>query len=243
MSRSTAQERLRGYDEALRKSGLRDAPDLVVRAGHTIEHGFAATEQLLAMPAGARPDAILYASDTMALAGLRRLLDTGMRVPEDIAVAGYGDIPFAALSEPPLTTVRVHKEQIGTLAAQMLEQIIAEYGTPAGGHRSRGGARDPRLYRGPVASLAETMKSGASVRADPTIWRSWRSTTASGWAQPSRPAPVSHRAHHPAPSLWTTSGSVPVASSRPPRATRCPGWSADRRAAVPNRGNRRCTHR
>ena len=120
-----AQERLRGYHEALRDFGLRDAPDLVVRAGHTIEHGFA-TEQLLAMPAGARPDAILYASDTMALAGLRRLLDAGVRVPEDVAVAGYGDIPFAALSEPPLTTVRVHKEQIGTLTAQMLEQIIAD---------------------------------------------------------------------------------------------------------------------
>lgn len=118
-------ERLRGYKETLRDAGVALDPTLLIYAGHTIEHGTAATEQLLTLAPRQRPDAIMYASDAMALAGLRRLLDAGVRVPDDIAVTGYGDIAFAALTEPPLTTVRVHKEQIGILAAQVLERMIA----------------------------------------------------------------------------------------------------------------------
>lgn len=120
-----AQARLAGYQEALRAHGIPPVEALIVQGEFTIEGGAAATDQLLALPPAQRPDAIFYASDTMALAGLHRLHAAGVRIPDDMAVAGYGNITFAAISEPPLTTVRVGKQQLGLRAVQLLQQMIA----------------------------------------------------------------------------------------------------------------------
>ncbi|HZQ98106.1 MAG TPA: LacI family DNA-binding transcriptional regulator [Chloroflexota bacterium] len=122
-------ERLRGFREAMRDTG--QSADLVLRGAFTLDGGAAATVEMLAQPAGRRPDAIFYASDAMALAGMRRLREAGVRVPDDVAVVGYGDIAFAAIAEPPLTTVRVHQEQIGLLAARLLEQMVGGGPRPA----------------------------------------------------------------------------------------------------------------
>jgi DNA-binding LacI/PurR family transcriptional regulator len=115
-------ERLRGFRDGMREADL--SADLVVRGAFTIDGGMAATRELLRLPPERRPDAVFYASDSMALAGMRVLLDAGVRVPDDVAVVGYGDISFAAIAEPPLTTVRVHQEQIGMMAGRLLEQMV-----------------------------------------------------------------------------------------------------------------------
>lgn len=119
-----AQARLAGYQEALRAHGVPLRQELIVQGDFTIEGGAAATNQLLNLPSVQRPDAIFYASDTMALVGLHRLHAAGVRIPADIAVAGYGNITFAAISEPNLTTVRVGKQQLGLFAVQLLQQMI-----------------------------------------------------------------------------------------------------------------------
>ena len=123
------QERSAGYVRGLREHGRPIAPELVARGRFTIEGAIEATDRLLDLPPAVRPDAIVYASDMMALSGLRRLRDAGISVPDDVAVVGYGDIEFAALSEPTLTTIRVPKEQIGLLAARLLEEMIAQPAT------------------------------------------------------------------------------------------------------------------
>ncbi|MEZ4865043.1 MAG: LacI family DNA-binding transcriptional regulator [Caldilineaceae bacterium] len=120
-----AHTRLQGYQAALQAHDLPLVEQWIVRGEFTIEGSAAATGQLLALPPAQRPDAIFYASDAMALAGLHRLHGAGVRIPNDIAVAGYGNIAFAAISEPPLTTVRVGKQQLGVRAVQMLQQMIA----------------------------------------------------------------------------------------------------------------------
>jgi LacI family transcriptional regulator len=119
-----AKERLRGYRETLQTLGLSIAEDLIVSGRFTIEGGIAATQYLLSLPPSKRPDAIFYASDAMALAGISQLHHVGLRIPDEIAVAGYGNIDFSLISEPPLTTIGVSKRQLGLEAAQLLEQMI-----------------------------------------------------------------------------------------------------------------------
>jgi LacI family transcriptional regulator len=60
----------------------------------------------------------------MALGALRALRDAGLRVPADVAVVGFDDMPFAARTAPPLTTVRQPIQRLGSLAAEtLIEQI------------------------------------------------------------------------------------------------------------------------
>ena len=71
-----------------------------------------------------RPDAILCASDRLAFGGMGWLQRNGFRVPKDIAVTGFDNIPDAEFGFSPLTTVDVHKGLMGELAAERLVQRI-----------------------------------------------------------------------------------------------------------------------
>ena len=71
------------------------------------------------------PDAVFVASDAMALGALRALRETNLRVPEDIAITGFDDMPFAARTDPPLTTVRQPIQRMGAVAAETLIDLIA----------------------------------------------------------------------------------------------------------------------
>ena len=71
-----------------------------------------------------RPDAVFAASDIMAVGAMRAIREAGLRVPEDIAVAGFDDMPFAARTDPPLTTVRQPIQRTGALAAETLIDLI-----------------------------------------------------------------------------------------------------------------------
>lgn len=118
-----ARERLQGYHIGLAQAELAAEPAWIEPGYFTLSGGAAATQRLLTLPAAQRPDAIFYASDTMALAGLHELRQAGLRVPEEIAVVGYGNIEFAAISAPPLTTVEVSRERMGALAVELLQQL------------------------------------------------------------------------------------------------------------------------
>jgi LacI family transcriptional regulator len=113
-------DRLLGYQEALRSRGIISDPDLNVEGDFTEAGGYAAMQRLLAR----RPDAVFAASDTMAMGVLRALRDNGVRVPEDIAVVGFDDMPFSARSEPALTTVRQPVYRTGIVAAEILIDLI-----------------------------------------------------------------------------------------------------------------------
>lgn len=76
--------------------------------------------------------AIVAANDQMAIGAMRRLLDEGRRIPEDVAVAGVDDIPEAAYVSPPLTTLRLHFEEQGRASVRrLLEQLHGEQEHPA----------------------------------------------------------------------------------------------------------------
>lgn len=111
---SSAQDRFRGFCDALNEAGLCYKRELL-RDG---EDSVRATRELLALKD--RPDAVVYVNDLGALAGLKEIQAAGLSIPEDVAVAGFDDIPEAAAADPPLTTVRQPMEQLGAEAAKLL---------------------------------------------------------------------------------------------------------------------------
>ena len=109
-------DRLEGYLTALQKSALTPGPEWIVDGDFTEAGGYNAARQLLPH----RPDAIFAASDSMAFGALRALQEANLRVPEDIALVGFDDLPFAAHTNPPLTTVRQPIQNTGVLAVEAL---------------------------------------------------------------------------------------------------------------------------
>ncbi len=114
-------DRLQGYLNALRERRVTPDPNLIMESDFTEAGGYLAMQQLLPFA----PDAVFTASDAMAVGALRALRDAGKRVPEDIAVAGYDDMPFAARTDPPLTTVRQPIHRLGVVTAETLIDLIS----------------------------------------------------------------------------------------------------------------------
>ena len=113
-------DRYQGYQDALRERGLPLIPELVAVGEYSDPSGYLAMKRLLPH----RPDAVFAASDAMAFAAMRAIQEAGLRIPEDIAVVGFDDIPAAATSQPSLTTVRQPIQRTGSLAAEMLIDMI-----------------------------------------------------------------------------------------------------------------------
>ncbi|MGC9399487.1 MAG: LacI family DNA-binding transcriptional regulator [Anaerolineae bacterium] len=113
-------DRLKGYREALTLHRLPFDPALVAEADFTEEGGYYAMQQLLSQ----QPQAVFVASDTMAVGALRRLEEADLSVPQDVALAGFDDMPFAARSRPPLTTVRQPIRRLGSTAVDILIDLV-----------------------------------------------------------------------------------------------------------------------
>ena len=79
--------------------------------------------RLLALPR--RPDAVFSANDMMAVGALSAIRDAGGRVPDDIALVGFDDVPITALMQPALTTMAMPLREFGASAARLLEQQLA----------------------------------------------------------------------------------------------------------------------
>ena len=116
-----AAERLKGFREA----AARHARIHLLQGDFSEESGHRAGREIAAMRQ--RPQAVFAANDMMAIGCLFALAEAGLRVPEDIALAGFDDIPIARYVNPPLTTVRV---RIADLGQGALEQLVARMETP-----------------------------------------------------------------------------------------------------------------
>ncbi len=116
------QARLHGYKSVLAEAGIAYRPELyaVVPSDTHVYGGFQAASNLLALPPGVRPTAVLSFNDLFALGVMHAARAHGLRVPEDISVIGCDDIPMAAYAYPPLTTVSQPKYRIGKLAVSTL---------------------------------------------------------------------------------------------------------------------------
>jgi LacI family transcriptional regulator len=118
-----AQERRRGYAQALADL-LPGSVQRIYSGDFTEASGYAVAQRLRSE--NSRPDALFAANDAMALGCLFALNEAGVRVPQDIAVVGFDDIPMARYAAPPLTTVRVRIAELGERAMTRLIAAIEQ---------------------------------------------------------------------------------------------------------------------
>ena len=116
------EQRLHGYHRALRDVGIDPDPSLVVEGNFRYAGGQQAMRRLLS--ANPIPDAVFASNDMMALGAMSVLRDAGLRVPDDIAIAGFDDIPPAALTTPGLTTMAMPMGELGRAAAIVLAEQL-----------------------------------------------------------------------------------------------------------------------
>ena len=109
-------DRLEGYKAALNFRGIPIDGQFIEEGDFSEESGYLAMQRLLPHA----PDAVFAASDAMAVGAMRAIEQAGLQVPRDIAVAGFDDTPFAARTNPPMTTVRQPISRVGAVAVETL---------------------------------------------------------------------------------------------------------------------------
>jgi LacI family transcriptional regulator len=117
---SPGYDRKQGYKKMLARHNLPVDQKLMVDGNFTELGGYEAAMVLL----GQNPDAIFVASDLMAIGAMRAIKEQGLRIPEDIAIVSYDDLPPARYAEPQLTTIRQPVLRFGVAAVDMLLSII-----------------------------------------------------------------------------------------------------------------------
>jgi len=120
---STATQRERGYEQGLQDAGLPVRPDFIYRADFREGGGYDGMKALLALPS--RPTAVFVANNLMALGAFRALHEAGVRIPQELALVGFDDMPWATSLNPPLTAVSQPSQEIGSAAADLLLDRIA----------------------------------------------------------------------------------------------------------------------
>jgi len=118
----TVQHRFKGYEKALQAAGRSVDSHLVTYSDYSYASGMAAMQRL--MEQSPDLDAVFVNSDLMAIGAIHVIQERGKRVPEDIAVVGYDDLPIALYYNTPLTTIRQDIPLAGKLLAQNLIQYI-----------------------------------------------------------------------------------------------------------------------
>jgi len=118
-----ARQRVSGYRMALEQAGVPLDPALEIEGDFTEPSGHRAVQALLALVP--RPTAVFFGNDYMAIGALSALAETGVRVPEDLAVAGFDDIAMARYVTPALTTVHVNLIELGARAVERVLEVRA----------------------------------------------------------------------------------------------------------------------
>jgi len=115
-------DRVRGYRAALSEAGIDPDEQPVIDGDFTQESGYAAGQQILDLDP--RPDAFFACNDYMAIGAMAALQENGVHIPDDLAIAGFDDIPSARYTTPSLTTVRVPVYDLGRRAAERLLEVL-----------------------------------------------------------------------------------------------------------------------
>jgi len=127
--RELSRPRFDGYRKGLELSGLRYRDDRVAAGTSDENGGAAAMRRLLGLRP--RPTAVFVFSDTLARGAVRAALESGVRIPEDLSVMGFGDLPLATSEPPHLTTMRVDCAKMGETAVRRLLQRVRRPGAKA----------------------------------------------------------------------------------------------------------------
>jgi LacI family transcriptional regulator len=119
---STGSGRMQGYQRALAKAGVAARPEYMVSGHHEDGGGYVAMRQLLGL--NPRPDGVFCFNDPVAAGAMKAILEAGLRIPNDIAVVGVGNVHYSDQLRVPLTTVDQSSLVTGERSAEMLAQCI-----------------------------------------------------------------------------------------------------------------------
>lgn len=117
-----AQQRLQGYKDALRRAGIALGPDLVAVGDFSRAVGRDCAQRLLSLPEP--PTAIFAANDQSAIGAMEAAREAGRRVPDDLSVLGFDNVPEAAYCNPSLTTVDQFIDKMGYVATELLIGLV-----------------------------------------------------------------------------------------------------------------------
>jgi len=117
-------KRLDGYTEALTAKGITLDPQLIIQGDFHPESGYLACRKWLSMPEP--PTAVFACNDLMAMGVIKAANSLGCHVPDDLSVIGYDDIELASYTNPPLTTIRQPKVEMGLTALKIILNRINE---------------------------------------------------------------------------------------------------------------------
>lgn len=122
--------RHQGFKRALQATGLKLNSDYEQVGDWSLESGYTAMQQLLAMPTP--PTAVFVCNDLMALGAMEAVKQSGLRIPNDVAIVGFDDIPTASWVSPRLSTVAQYPDEMGKyLSKAIFERIQGEYNGPS----------------------------------------------------------------------------------------------------------------
>jgi LacI family transcriptional regulator len=122
LNMTSGEDRLEGYLQALAAHRLPVDEDLIVEGDFTEFSSMAAARRLLSLSV----TAIFAASDIMAVGALKVIREAGLQVPQDVALVGFDDVPVFSALQPALTTVRQPIEQMGSMAADLLLNLLQD---------------------------------------------------------------------------------------------------------------------
>ena len=128
LDQGCALDRLAGYKTALGDHGIANNPELVQEGDFFQPQGYAGAKALLDLPTP--PTAIFAANDVMAFGAMEAIRERGLRIPQDISIVSFDDIPEAVNVHPPLTTVKQPLEEMGRIATRMLLEYIKDPESP-----------------------------------------------------------------------------------------------------------------
>ena len=118
-----AKLRRKGYEDALKQSGMKANENFIVESGFKREDSRRAAKALLL---DQRPDAIFCASDNVAIGALLAARELGLKVPEEVAVMGFSNLSISELIDPPLSTINQPAKEMGETSAKLLLDIIGQ---------------------------------------------------------------------------------------------------------------------
>jgi DNA-binding LacI/PurR family transcriptional regulator len=122
--------RRRGFEQALHAAGLNIDSDYEQKGDWSSESGYESMQRLLSLPVP--PTAVFVCNDLMAIGAMEAVKQSGLRIPDDVAIVGFDDIPAASWVSPRLSTVAQYPGEMGTnLAKAVFERIHGEYNGPS----------------------------------------------------------------------------------------------------------------
>jgi LacI family transcriptional regulator len=122
LSLNSARTRRSAFLKCIEACGVAERQRSVVEGNHKIDGGEVAMTKLLSLPKP--PTAVLTSNDLTAIGALRAITRVGLRVPEDISVVGFDDIELSQFTQPPLTTVRLSRDELGRRAFDLLYETV-----------------------------------------------------------------------------------------------------------------------